>query len=179
MFKKLFRTPVTTRDPTGRAAKLSAAVALTFAALAFAGLSWAANPNYANVIANAECTVDGDDVLVEAFLEQKEKLGPGPQVGVVTFTLEQHIRNVPQFQMVFGSDIDEPVSHTFAEMPAGESVSVATHDYEDICTTFLIDPNANAIRAVVEVEVLNSNPNRGKEGVIHTGRCISFPNPCR
>lgn len=167
MFTKLFRTR----------AKLSAVVALTFAALGFAGLGWAANPNYANVIANAECTVDGDDVLVEAFLEQKEKLGPGPYVRVVTFILEQHIRNVPKFQEVFGSHYDELVEHMFPEMAAGESVSVATHDYEDICT--IIDPDANAIRAVVEVEVSNSNPNRGKDGVIHTGRCISFPNPCR
>jgi len=166
MLKKLFRTR----------GKLAAVVALT---LGFAGLGWAANPNYANVIANAECTVDGDDVMVEAFLEQKEKLGPGPEVGLVTFVLEQHIPGAPKFQEVFGSNADVHVDNAFPEMPAGESVSVAPYDYADICTAFTIDPNANAIRAVVAVEVLNSNPNRGNDGLVHTGRCISFPNPCR
>ncbi len=160
-------------------------MALTFAALGFAGLSWAGNPHYANVIANAECTVSGGagapvNVLVTASLEQKPAPGPGTYVvGNVAFILEQHLK-ANNFESIDSSLKLVPINASFDEVDEGESVDVATANYTDICNdpNFTINPEANAIRAVVEVEVLNSNPKRKAE-LIHTGRCISFANPCR
>ena len=127
--------------------------------------------------------VDGDDVLVTAILEQSAIIGPAPKVGMVTVILEQHVRNRPKFHPIGMSFREQDLANAeFSfEMPAeGETVEVTTFDYMDICTTLAgyIDPDANAIRAVVGVQVTNSSDQR-KAGQIHTGRCISFPNPCR
>lgn len=143
--------------------------------------AWAQQGPFANVTANAECTVvtdDSTDLLVSALLEQKTKPGPGIyEVGRVSFFLEQKISGNPKFMRVDGSFVEEPISDSFPEVAAGDDVEVATHLYQDVCS-LSIDPAANAIRAVVEVEVLNANPNR-PAGLIHTGRCVSVPNPCR
>jgi len=120
-----------------------------------------------------------EHVLVSALLEQKEKSGPGTYVvGNGFFYLEQKLPGNPKFVQVPGSDRLELVGASFDEVAAGEQVEVATHQYDAICNNLGIDPDANAIRALVEIEVLNANPAR-KGGLIHTGRCLSFPNPCR
>ena len=144
----------------------------------------------ANVIANAECVIsDGTEVpggnvaknlTVTAFLEQKEKIGAAPEVGVVRFILEQHIRNRRGMRQKWKpvQEFGLPVNDTFpfSDPPvAGETVEVGKHTFSDICTYLHAD--ANAIRGVVEVKVTNSNAKR-KVGQTHTGRCISLPNPC-
>ncbi len=158
--------------------KTFAIAVLVVAGLVMVPLGTASAGNkYANVIANAECTVYDTNVLVSALLEQKEKPGPGYyKVGKVTFILEEHFPGHPMFKKVDESTVTKDVNQKFEEVDPGEQVEVATHEYMNICN--MVDANANAVRAVVEVEVLNSNPKRRAE-LIHTGRCISFPNPCK
>ena len=135
--------------------------------------------SYSHVIAKAECMVDGDDILVTAMLEQSADSGPGTyDVGGVAFVLEEWGRGKRRFQEITDSWAKMPVYLSFPEVAEGERVEVATHLYEDVCSTLKIDPSASALRAVVQIEVLNADPNR-KGGLIHTGRCTSFPNPCR
>jgi hypothetical protein len=160
-------------------------------ALALSAVPANANPPFANVIAKAECVVNETDGVVDvtvlAILEQKEKIGPAPEVGLATVVLEEHIRRQPKFQEVEGSLQEHDFTQTdqsagtpfpFLTPAEGETVEVHIFEYENICASFGIDPDANAIRAVVEIEVLNSNDKR-KAGQIHTGRCISFANPCQ
>lgn len=153
-------------------------IAFAIAVFGFTETASAGKKKFANVIANAECVIDNGNVLVTASLEQKPKAGPGTyEVGNVKFILEQHLR-ANKFETIADSRDVVPVNSSFDEVDEGESVDVASLLYEDICSALDVDPEANALRAVVEVEVTNSNPKR-KAGQIHTGRCISFPNPCR
>ncbi|MEK7405363.1 MAG: hypothetical protein AAB225_09665 [Acidobacteriota bacterium] len=136
---------------------------------------------FANVSAAAVCTVTttttGTDVLVNALLVQKQKPGPGTyEVPRVTYSLEQKIPGNPKFQEVGGSRVIENLGLSIPEVAAGQSVEVDSHLYENVCTNLRIDPRANAVRAVVEITVSNANPHRGLD---HTGRCLSFPNPCK
>ena len=113
--------------------------------------------------------------MVTAILEQKEKIGPAPAVGDVTYILQQHIRGQSGWAQI--DEATDTVNDTFSfPTPAGgETVEVDDHDFLNICG--LLNANANAIRTVVGVEVTNSNEQRNT-GQIHTGRCISLPNPC-
>ena len=141
-------------------------------------IAWAGNPLYANVIANALCTVDGTDVMVDAGLTQKDAPSSGPVIDQVTFALEEHFPNQRDWKPIAGSlvTVDFVPNVVFDLLPAGDRYDVATHDYTDLCS--LVDPNANAVRPVVEITVVNANPKR-PGGLVFTGRCISFPNPCR
>ena len=150
--------------------------ALSLALLAGPAEARGPKPDSANVIANAECLAENGNVMVTAFLEQKPKIGPAPEVGQVTYILEQHIRG----KSGGWSEIDRDdttnlggAAFPFPTPAEGETREVNDHDFLDICP---LGPNVNAIRAVVEVEVTNSNEKRNA-GQIHTGRC-SVPNPC-
>ena len=157
----------------------ASAIALSLTLLVAPALAAGPKPDSANVIANADCVgsdgISDKDVMITAILEQKEKIGPAPEVGDVTFILEQHIRNRPQWNTIDSLTVPIDAIFPFPTPAAGETVEVADHTFLDICT--LLDADANAIRGVVKVEVTNSNPNRN-DGQIHTGRCISIPNPC-
>jgi len=157
----------------------ASALAIYLALLAAPAAAGGPKPDSANVDANANCLVtDGTvdkDVMVTAILEQKAKIGPAPDVGDVRYILQQHIRGQSGWVQ-----IDEATDYVGASFPfptpaGGETVEVDTHDFLNICS--LLDASANAIRAVVEVEVTNSNDQRNTRQ-IHTGRCISLPNPC-
>jgi len=133
---------------------------------------------FANVMAGAECLVDGQDVVVTASLTQKEKLGPGPHVGTVTFALEEHVPKGNKFDPIAGSAQMVDVNTQFPPLAAGDMVDVAVVDYMNICS-LPINADANSIRVVVTVEVFNANPTRGGAGLNHVGRCTSFSNPCQ
>ncbi len=129
------------------------------------------------------------EVMVTVSLDQSEVLGPSPEAGNVslmdgvspaTVVLWEHTRKPNSWDPIVGSGMKiDPIAGPGMPLPAGELYPVGTVTYESICSAlFQVDPTANAIRAVVMVDVMNSNPDR-KRGTIHTGRCISFPNPCR
>lgn len=135
---------------------------------------------FANVRANAQCTIqETDDLRVVALLEQKEKIGvEAYEVGDVTFSLEQKIGNNPKFQPVSGSTVVVPVVTSFEAVEPGQEVEVATNIYDNICAKLPIDPGANSVRAVVEIEVLNAKETNN-DGRIRTGRCVSLASPCK
>ena len=136
----------------------------------------AAKPLFANVSADAQCTVTGTDAMVDAGLIQKDAPSSGPFVSTVGFSLEQHFPNQNDWKPVAGTQVTVAVNTAFPLKPAGERYDVATNDYVGVCSQ--VSPAANAVRAVVQITVDNANPKR-PGGLIHTGRCISFPNPCR
>ena len=152
------------------------AVALALAA----GSAWAqenaSKPLFANVSANAQCTVTGAEVTVNAGLIQKDVASSGPVVSTVVFSLEQHFPNQKDWNVVGGTVATETVNTAFPLKAAGERYDVVTHNYLGVCSQ--VSPAANAVRAVVQITVDNANPKR-PAGLIHTGRCVSFPNPCR
>jgi len=131
---------------------------------------------FANVKADAICTVIDTDVMVDAGLVQTDAPSSGPIVSTAMFSLEQHFPNTNFWVPVGGSEVTVDVSTAFDLLPAGERYDVATQDYLGACS--LISPDANAVRAVVQITVDNANPRR-PSGQVFTGRCISFPNPCR
>ena len=139
-------------------------------------IAQAGNPLFANVTANALCTVDGTDVLVDAGLIQKDAPSSGPDVSTVVFSLEQHFPNQKDWKPVGGTEVTQDVNRDFDLLPAGERYDVALQDYQGVCTQ--ISPAANAVRAVVQITVDNANTKR-PGGKVYTGRCVSFPNPCR
>ncbi len=159
--------------------KVSVVLCILGVSLLFGGqIVWAGNPFFSNVTANALCTVDGTDVLVDAGLIQKDVPSSGPVVDQVTFFLEQHFPKRSGWESIAASfvTVDFDPNEVFDLLPAGERYEVATHDYLDACS--LVDGSANAVRAVVQITVLNANTKR-PGGQVLTGRCISFPNPCR
>jgi len=136
----------------------------------------AAKPLFANVSADAQCTVTGTEVMVDAGLIQKDTPSSGPFVSTVVFSLEQHFPNKNDWNTIAGSIMTQGVNTPFALLPAGERYDVALQDYIGVCD--LVSPAANAVRAVVKITV--DNANRARPGAnVFTGRCISFPNPCR
>ena len=139
-------------------------------------IAWAGKPLFANVTVDAECTVTGADVLVDAGLTQKDAPSSGPVVSQVVYILEQHF---PKQKDWFPVGIPVVVTfsppETFALLEPGQRYDV---DTEDLGVCGVVSPGANAVRAVVEITVKNANPKR-PAGLIHTGRCISFPNPCK
>lgn len=139
-------------------------------------IAWTGNPIFANVTASAENVVAGTDVIVDAGLIQKDTPSSGPFVSTVTFSLEQHFPNEKFWSEVAGSSVVDNVNTTFDLLPAGERYDVATNDYDDICG--LVDPGANAVRAVVQITVDNANDKR-PGGNTFTGRSTGFPNPCK
>ncbi|HSF95088.1 MAG TPA: hypothetical protein VLA52_08670 [Thermohalobaculum sp.] len=157
----------------------ASALAISLALLAAPAAAGGPKPDSANVVANANCLItDGyidKDVMVTAILEQKEKIGPAPDVGDVRYILQQHIRGQSGWLDIVDHTNDVDASFQFPTPAGGETVEVDTHDFLDFCG--LVDPSANSIRAVVEIEVTNSNDQRNT-GQTHTGRCISLPNPC-
>ncbi|MDH3512162.1 MAG: hypothetical protein OER85_15025 [Gammaproteobacteria bacterium] len=182
----------------GRGLKGKAGAVLGVLALAtFSYSGWAvAGNNFANVKATAECTPaePTDALTVLVGLVQTKDGSIDPAVGNVTVYLEEHVRGVPKFSEVTDSAIMVDKMATvfqFLTGDQGDTVDVHAFDYSNICTgdilpdpddlnppDFTINSDANAIRAVVEVEVTNSNTNRRNQLGVHTARCISFPNPC-
>jgi len=171
------------RATTALAVSLTAAA--TFAALGFSTPVSAGN-KFANVKATALCTPASDGVLtVEAGIEvTKTNEDQKPFVGTVTVFLEQHTPGAPGWPRILNSTQTAEVNADFTDGMEGDTATVATFDYpnldpivDHICA--LVDVEANAIRAVVEVEVENANENqRGGQGTLHLARCISFANPC-
>jgi len=131
----------------------------------------AGKPVYANVTVDAVCTVTGTDVSVDAGLIQKDVRSSGPIVSTATFSLEQHYPNQNFWVPIDGSAVTVDVNTAFDLLAAGGRYAVATQGYSGLCSQ--VTPDANAVRAVVNITVDNSN-----KGVF-TGRCVSFPNPCR
>ena len=140
----------------------------------------AAKPLFANVSADAQCTVTSTaamkDVMVDAGLIQKDTPSSGPFVSTVVFSLEQHFPNKNYWSSVDNSEVKQDVNTAFALLPAGGRYDVALQDYSGVCS--LVSQAANAVRAVVQITVDNANTKRPGANVF-TGRCISFPNPCR
>lgn len=157
-----------------------AVAACAFLSLAIPSSASAQKPLFANVSADAQCTVIGTgtskDVLVDAGLIQKDTPSSGPVVSTVVFNLEQHFPNQKDWSPVAGSLFMQAVNKAFPLLLAGERYDVATHDYLGVCS--LVSPAANAIRPVVKITVDNANTSRPGANVF-TGRCISIPNPCR
>lgn len=139
-------------------------------------IAWAGKPLYANVTADAECTVTETDVMVDAGLIQKDAPSSGPVVSQVVFSLEQHFPKQKDWTLVLGSEVTQTVNETFDLLDPGERYDVATQDYVGVCT--FVSPAANAVRAVVQITVVNANSKR-PGGNVFTGRCVSFPNPCK
>ena len=132
---------------------------------------------FANVSADAQCTVSGADVLVEADLIQKDAPSSGPFVSTVDFALEQHLPNHNDWAQVGGSQVTVGVNNQFDLLGPGERYNnVESTDYPKVCE--LVNQAANAVRAVVKITVTNANTKRPGANVF-TGRCISFPNPCK
>ena len=154
-----------------------AVASCAFLSLALPGSASAQKPLFANVSADAQCTVTGTDVMVDAGLIQKDVPSSGPVVSQVVFSLELHFPNQRDWQPLAGTVVTQSGIQTFPLKPAGDRYDVATQDYVGICSQG-VSPAANAVRAVVQITVDNANPKR-PGGLIHTGRCISFPNPCR
>jgi hypothetical protein len=135
----------------------------------------------ANVRVDAQCTVtqkdDGTfDVQVDAGLIQTKDGGAAPIVTHVEFVLQQHFAKQNLWQSVTSATVPPPAD-PFDLLPSGGRYPVAVDDFEDICgllsPAITVDPAANAVRVEVNITVENSN-----KGVF-TGRCISFPNPCK
>ena len=157
--------------------KMSLVLCILGVTLLFGGqIAWAGKPLFANVSANAVCTVDGTDVLVDAGLIQKDAPSSGPDVSTVVFSLEQHFPKQKDWNTVGGTVVTQAVNQDFDLLDAGERYDVATWTYVGVCS--LVNPDANAVRAVVQITVDNANPKR-PGGLVFTGRCVSFPNPCR
>lgn len=132
---------------------------------------------FANVKADALCTVIGANVMVDVGLIQKDAPSSPPVVSLVLYSWEQHFPNRPKWETVGGS-ADHPFNPplTFDLLAAGERYDVDIHD-QDVCSLG-VSPDANAVRAVVQITVDNANLKRSG-GSIHTSRCVSFPNPCK
>ena len=158
---------------------LGALAAVSFClTLPSSALAQTSKPLFANVSTDAQCTVTAANVLVDAGLIQKDAPSSGPQVSQVVFSLEQHFPNLKDWTFVVGSNVTQTFTppKDLPLLPAGERYDVTTQTYSNVCS--LVSPTANAVRAVVQITVDNANPKR-PGGLIHTGRCVSFPNPCR
>ena len=160
----------------------TSALALLLASLA--SPAWSGN-KFANVKATAECTLDGTILTVTVGIEvTKTNEDQVPEVGTVDVVLEQHTAGISGWPEVAGSAQSVDVDQVFTDGIEGDTATVATFDYPDsdplvpnICD--LVSLDANAVRAVVDVEIENANANqRNGQGTSHLARCISFANPC-
>ena len=151
-----------------------------FLALGLPVSASAQRPLFANVSADAQCTVTGSpvEVTVDAGLIQKDVPSSSPVVSSVSIRLEEHLPGQKAWSLVPGTATTQTFSPamTFTLLPAGELYEVTTQDYQGVCTQ--VSAAANAVRAVVQITVDNANDKR-PGGQVFTARCTSFPNPCR
>jgi hypothetical protein len=156
------------------------AVCLAFAIIAMATISTThsalAQKVYgAKVRADAQCTLTGTDLSVNAGLVQRDAPSSGPYVSTVTFSLEENVSGSASWSAVSGSTYSVSVNKQFDLLPAGGRYELATYDYSNLCA--LVSPSANAVRAVVQITVDNAGNENRPDGNVFTSRC-GETSPC-
>lgn len=149
-------------------------LAVLLSSVALISLAHATSDLTSKVGADAQCTVTGTDFAVNAGLIQKDAPSAGPYVSTVTFSLEQNLPAAGGWVAVAGSSVGVTINQQFTLLPAGGRYDVASYTYSNVCS--LLNPGANAVRAVVQITVDNAAAHR-VDGNVFTARC-GQTSPC-